>query len=33
MVMRSLRKWLNGRELEALLPDSATVRNWNDLPR
>lgn len=33
MVMRTLRKWLNGKELDVNWPESATVRNWDDLPK
>ena len=33
LVMRTLRKWLAGKELDVQEPDSAIVRNWDVLPR
>lgn len=32
-VLRTLRKWLAGRELDESGPDSAQVKNWDVLPR
>jgi hypothetical protein len=33
LVMRTLRKWLAGKELDVQEQDSAIVRNWDVLPR